>query len=136
LADHPSALDCHEGITYYTANHDSAVATAQRFMNAPDLVALVHLAGFATGIPLFAAVLGLIWNAGTVATFGRHDFGLGQLSPWCTALAYTALGFLPAVGTATPSRRSSRHWARRRRSATASMTTSTSSRFRGPGLRT
>ncbi len=91
-------------------------------MNAQDLVALVHLVGFATGIalygmlavmiwrgarrgaavapggiPLFAAVLGLIWNAGALVVFGAHDFGLGELSPWYSALAYTALGFLPAV---------------------------------------
>ena len=91
-------------------------------MNAPDLVALVHLVGFATGIalygmlavmiwrgarrgstiapggiPLIAAVLGLIWNAGALVVFGWHDFGLGEVSPWYTALAYIALGFLPAV---------------------------------------
>jgi hypothetical protein len=91
-------------------------------MNAQDLVALVHLVGFATGIalygmlavmiwrgarrgaavapggiPLFAAILGLIWNAGALVVFGAHDFGLGELSPWYSALAYTALGFLPAV---------------------------------------
>ena len=103
-------------------------------MNAPDLVALVHLVGFATGIalygmlavmiwrgarrgagvapggiPLLAAVLGLIWNAGALVVFGWHDFGLGELSPWYTALAYSALGFLPAVvvdsATRTPQRR-------------------------------
>ena len=103
-------------------------------MNAPDLVALVHLVGFATGIalygmlavmiwrgarrgsavapggiPLLAAILGLIWNAGALVVFGAHDFGLGELSPWYTALAYTALGFLPAVvvdaSTRTPQRR-------------------------------
>ena len=104
-------------------------------MNAPDLVALVHLVGFATGIalygmlavmiwrgarrgsavapggiPLFAAILGLIWNAAALVVFGAHDFGLGELSPWYTALAYTALGFLPAVvvdaATRTPQRHS------------------------------
>jgi hypothetical protein len=91
-------------------------------MNASDLVALVHLVGFATGIalygmlavmiwrgasrgstiaaggiPLVAAVLGLIWNAGALVVFGWHDFGLGEVSPWYSALAYIALGFLPAV---------------------------------------
>lgn len=104
-------------------------------MNRPDLVALVHLAGFATGIalygmlaamiwrgarrgaaiapggiPLLAAVLGLIWNASALVVFGWHDFGLGDLSPWYTALAYIALGFLPAVvvdsATRTPARAS------------------------------
>src|SRR3954467_15347940 len=91
-------------------------------MNAVDLVALVHLVGFATGIalygmlavmiwlearrgspvrrasiPLLAAVLGLIGSAGALVVFGAQDFGLGELSPWYSALAYTALGFLPAV---------------------------------------
>jgi signal transduction histidine kinase len=94
-------------------------------MSARDLVALVHLVGFATGIalygmlaamtwrasrrrppdgrtvgggiPLLAAVLGLLWNASALVVFGWHDFDLGDLSPWYTALAYIALGFLPAV---------------------------------------
>ena len=91
-------------------------------MNASDLVALIHLVGFGTGIalygmlaamlwrrarratgvspagiPLFAALLGLVWNASALVVFGWHDFGLGELSPWYTALAYIALGFLPAV---------------------------------------
>jgi two-component system LytT family sensor kinase len=94
----------------------------QKLMNAPDLVALVHLVGFATGIalygmlavmiwrgarrgstiapggiPLLAAVLGLVWNAGALVVFGSHDFGLGDVSAWYSALAYIALGFLPAV---------------------------------------
>ena len=58
-------------------------------------------------IPLLAAVLGLLWNASALIVFGWHDFGLGELSPWFTALAYSALGFLPAVvvdsATRTPS---------------------------------
>jgi hypothetical protein len=58
---------------------------------------------------LLAAVLGLIWNAAALVVFGAHDFGLGELSPWYTALAYSALGFLPAVvvdaATRTPQRR-------------------------------
>src|SRR5437867_909883 len=91
-------------------------------MSARDLVALVHLVGFATGIalygmlavmtwrsarrgaadaqgriPLLAAVLGLLWNASALMVFGWRDFGRGELSPWFTALAYSALGFLPAV---------------------------------------
>ena len=92
-------------------------------MNARDLVALVHLVGFATGIalygmlavmiwrgahrgspvapggiPLLAAVLGLIWNAGALVVFGAHDFGLGELSPWYSALAYeSARALLTAV---------------------------------------
>ena len=103
-------------------------------MNAPDLVALVHLVGFATGIalygmlavmiwqgarrgspvapggiPLFVAILGLIWNAAALVVFGAYDFGLGQLSPWYSALAYTALGFLPAVVVDAATRTPHRH---------------------------
>ena len=92
-------------------------------MSARDLVALIHLAGFATGIALYgmlalmtrrsarhdqtvatgggiallAALLGLIWNAGALVVYGWQDFNLGQLSPWVTVLSYSALGFLPAV---------------------------------------
>src|SRR5438105_1476127 len=91
-------------------------------MSARDLVALIHLVGFATGIALYGmlalmtrrtarrgeptsgggialltALLGLLWNAGALVVFGWQDFGLGDLSPWVTALSYSALGFLPAV---------------------------------------
>src|SRR4051812_43403786 len=91
-------------------------------MSAHDLVALIHLVGFATGIALYgmlavmtqrtvregrstagagtallAALLGLIWNAGALIVYGWQDFALGSLSPWITAISYSALGFLPAV---------------------------------------
>jgi two-component system LytT family sensor kinase len=91
-------------------------------MATSDFVALIHLVGFLTGvalygmlaamtwprsrgdagthpghIPVLAAVLGLIWNAGALLVFGWRDFGLGELSPWLTAISYAALGFLPAV---------------------------------------
>src|SRR5256885_13382135 len=98
-------------------------------MNARDLVALVHLVGFATGIalygmlavmiwrgahrgspgapggiPLLAAVLRLIWNAGALVVLGAHDFRLRGLRPWYSALADTPARFLPAVvvDAATP----------------------------------
>ncbi len=102
-------------------------------MSARDLVALIHLVGFATGIVLYgmlalmtrqtalrrgtadsgagiallAALLGLLWNAGALVVYGWQDFALGELSPWITALSYSALGFLPAVvvDSATRSRR-------------------------------
>src|ERR1700754_4255005 len=95
-------------------------------MSARDLTALVHLAGFMTGIilyamlgvmarrrlayvvtprdrrvdervPLVAAVLGVVWNAGAMFVFAVRDFEMGSPDPWLTALTYTALGFLPAV---------------------------------------
>lgn len=100
-------------------------------MNARDLTALVHLAGFATGIilyvmlavmtrrrlgyveavgdpessdrlPLFTALLGILWNAGAMFVYAMRDFGAGADREtwslvWIGAIAYTALGFLPAV---------------------------------------
>ncbi len=94
-------------------------------MNARDLVALIHLAGFTTGIvlygmlammswrsirggggqednrpsgiPVLAAILGLVWNAGALIVFASLDFGLGKPSLWLTAVSLAALGFLPAV---------------------------------------
>src|SRR5438477_1151836 len=94
-------------------------------MNSSDFVALIHLVGFLTGIalygmlavmtwraarrdptgttrdtgriPVLAALLGLLWNAGALIVFGWRDFGLGELSPWLTTISYAALGFLPAV---------------------------------------
>lgn len=102
-------------------------------MSARDLVALIHLVGFATGIVLYgmlalmtrrtalrrdttdkgggiallAALLGLLWNVGALVVYGWQDFALGELSPWITAISYSALGFLPAVvvDSATRSRR-------------------------------
>src|SRR5262249_26725295 len=95
-------------------------------MNARDLASLIHLAGFATGailyamlgvmtrrrlsnvvaaddgvgadrLPIVAAVLGVVWNVGAMLVFATRDFG-GQLSTtWVVALAYSALGVLPAV---------------------------------------
>jgi hypothetical protein len=95
-------------------------------MNARDLTALVHLVGFTTGIilyamlgimtrrrpsyvvtpsqeqtpdrvPLFAALLGVVWNVGAMLIFASRDFGIPIPLRWAAAIAYTALGFLPAV---------------------------------------
>jgi signal transduction histidine kinase len=90
-----------------------------------DLVAFIHLAGFVTGVvlygmlaqmtwrtagwrgnaavggrdglPITAALLGLVWNCGALVIFGFRDFGLGAPSPWLAVAAFSALGFLPAV---------------------------------------
>ncbi|HEX3865241.1 MAG TPA: hypothetical protein VHV78_00760, partial [Gemmatimonadaceae bacterium] len=104
-------------------------------MDAHDLTTLVHLAGFATGIilyamlgimtrrrlahvvttddrtsgdrlPLIAAVLGVTWNVGAMAVFAAHDFGVMYPISWVAALAYAALGFLPAVVVQSTLRRS------------------------------
>ena len=87
-------------------------------MDTSDLIALIHLVGFITGvllygmlavmtwrtprsgpsggvgnIPVLAAVLGLIWNAGALLAFGWHGFGIGELSPWLVMVSNAALGF-------------------------------------------
>jgi signal transduction histidine kinase len=90
-----------------------------------DLVPLLHLVGFITGIvlyamlgamtfrqrpralslddehamrmPLAAAVLGMVWNIGSLVIYGLSDFQIGRPSPVFVAIAFTALGFLPAV---------------------------------------
>ena len=111
-------------------------------MNARDLTALVHLVGFMTGIvlygmlgvmtrrrpayvvahgegrsddrvPLAAAVLGVVWNVGAMLVFAARDFGVAVPSVWIAAIAYSALGFLPAVVVHSTLRRSQRsryHW--------------------------
>src|ERR1700759_3553605 len=46
---------------------------------------------------LATAILGLLWNAGALATYGVRDFGFAEPFPVIVALSSTALGFLPAV---------------------------------------
>jgi two-component system, LytTR family, sensor kinase len=79
---------------------------------------LVHLVGFLAGVALYAmlavmtvrsddripfvtAILGLVWNSVALVIYGLHDFGLPapipHLWPWIVALAFSAVGFLPAV---------------------------------------
>ncbi len=90
-------------------------------MTPNDTTTLVHLVGFLAGvvlyamlavmtlqeraggdrIPLATAILGLLWNSVALIIYGLHDFGLPaplpRAWPWVVALAFTALGFLPAV---------------------------------------
>ena len=92
-------------------------------VSSTDLTALVHLAGFTTGIvlyamlavmtlrhsasdqtgdsinriPLAAALLGLLWNVGALAIYAQRDFGIGTPPRAFIAAAFAALGFLPAV---------------------------------------
>lgn len=106
-------------------------------MSARDLTALVHLLGFMTGIvlyamlgvmtrrrlanvvatgeggasdrvPLAAAALGVVWNVGAMVVFAARDFRLGAPLTWVAAVAYAALGFLPAVVVHSTLRRSKR----------------------------
>jgi signal transduction histidine kinase len=107
-------------------------------MNARDLTALVHLVGFMTGIvlyamlgimtrrrpayvvapgehrsddrvPLAAAVLGVVWNVGAMVVFAARDFRAAVAPVWIGAVAYAALGFLPAVVVHSTLRRSRRN---------------------------
>ena len=53
----------------------------------------------ANWLMLATAVLGLVWNLGALATYGRRGFGLGFSNsfPVLSAISFSALGFLPAV---------------------------------------
>jgi two-component system, LytTR family, sensor kinase len=86
-----------------------------------DTTTLVHLVGFLAGVVLYAmlavmtvrrhsagdrialatAALGLVWNSVALVIYGLHDLGLPaplpRAWPWIVALAFTSLGFLPAV---------------------------------------
>ena len=48
-------------------------------------------------VPLAAAGFGVVWNVGAMLVYAVRDFGLDYPLPWVGAVAYTALGFLPAV---------------------------------------
>jgi two-component system LytT family sensor kinase len=51
------------------------------------------------GLMLATAILGMLWNIGALATYGLRGFGLygTDAYPLLSAVAFTALGFLPAV---------------------------------------
>ncbi|HTK39136.1 MAG TPA: histidine kinase [Pyrinomonadaceae bacterium] len=91
-------------------------------MNSLNNALLINLLGFSLGIALYAlllvmvlrhrrsarpgnidylliatACLGLSWNLGELLTFAEKDFGIIVISPFLTASAYAALGFLPSV---------------------------------------
>ncbi|MGI8508602.1 MAG: histidine kinase [Gemmatimonadaceae bacterium] len=57
------------------------------------------VAGSAWGdrIPLATALLGLVWNVGGLVIYGGRDIGAATPAPLFTAIAFAALGFLPAV---------------------------------------
>jgi two-component system LytT family sensor kinase len=109
-----------------------------------NIVMLVHMTGFTTGIvlygmlavmmlrvrfsraarspvaissmwrdriPVATAFLGLIWNIGALVIYGDQDFGAGIPAPLFVAIAFAALGFLPAVVVDAAAGNASR-WAR------------------------
>lgn len=91
-------------------------------MNYLNAASLVNLLGFTVGAALYAmlltmvvyqrksakkaapdflllatAALGLCWNIGELFTFIRRDFAGSEVSPFLTAISFSALGFLPSV---------------------------------------
>lgn len=91
-------------------------------MNAFNLASLINLLGFTVGISLYflllimvaryrrtkrndsvdllllaTAMLGILWNLGEISVFLWRDFGATTVSPFLTAISYSALGFLPSV---------------------------------------
>ena len=87
-----------------------------------NIASLVNMLGFAVGIAMYlliaamvlrnrrssklenvetvllvTALLGTLWNAGELISFLQKDFGVAQVSPWITAISFSALGFLPAL---------------------------------------
>lgn len=85
-----------------------------------SLNTITHLGGFGAGIALYGllaamsrraarsgegysfatAILGLAWNAGALVVFGTEDLSETLAPTWISAVAYGALGFLPAVAVA------------------------------------
>jgi signal transduction histidine kinase len=57
----------------------------------------VALSSLGDRIPLVTALLGIIWNAGGLVIYGGRDIGAAPPSPYLVAVAFAALGFLPAV---------------------------------------
>lgn len=91
-------------------------------MNSFSSASLVNLLGFSVGLALYGlllimvvrhrsarqnssidflllitAILGIIWNTGELSVSVWRDFAAGENSLFLTALAYSALGFLPSV---------------------------------------
>jgi two-component system, LytTR family, sensor kinase len=92
-------------------------------MDALNSALLINLLGFTLGVALYVllfamvlrhrrrrkensapdflllttAVLGILWNFGELFVFIWRDFGRESVSPIITAIAYSALGFLPSV---------------------------------------
>jgi len=48
-------------------------------------------------LSLLTGVLGLFWNIGAFSAYGLPALGLVQQSPLLMSVAFSALGFLPAV---------------------------------------
>ncbi|MGI9034688.1 MAG: sensor histidine kinase [Pyrinomonadaceae bacterium] len=91
-------------------------------MNSLNSALLVNLLGFTVGVSLYGlllvmvvrhrqtkekfpldflllatSVLGLLWNVGELFSFIWRDFRQTEVSPVLSAVAYSALGFLPSV---------------------------------------
>ena len=88
---------------------------AVRLYNGDVAASLVNLLGFTTGAVLYGMLLwmamrsrsdrlsvltgalGLVWNVGAFSGYGLYTIGLFGPSPILMAIAFAALGFLPAI---------------------------------------
>jgi two-component system LytT family sensor kinase len=77
------------------------------------LLALVARRSVEDRLPILTAVLGLLWNVSGLAAYGIRDFAGREPHPLLISLAYSALGFLPAVVVHSVLRSQSREEARR-----------------------
>lgn len=91
-------------------------------MNSLNTALLINLLGFTVGAALYAmlflmvvrhrrstgsgsvvfpllatSLLGFLWNAAELYAFIQRDFSNTNISPFLTAAAYSALGFLPSL---------------------------------------
>jgi two-component system, LytTR family, sensor kinase len=68
-----------------------------------------------SALPLLTGVCGVVWNVGALRSFGLASLGVGQPWPIEVAIAFSALGFLPAVvvhSLLESRERSAARWAR------------------------
>jgi signal transduction histidine kinase len=102
--------------------------SAARLVDTHSIAALIHGVGFLTAfalyalllwmaagptrgsasdrrLPLVTALLGLVWNAGSLLAYGLPALGQQIASPAFLGLSYSALGFLPALVVDTALRR-------------------------------
>lgn len=53
--------------------------------------------GGTSALLLITSALGILWNAGELYAFAQPDLGLPAMPPLLSAIAFSALGFLPSV---------------------------------------
>jgi two-component system LytT family sensor kinase len=76
----------------------SLYATLLGIVTRPALTGGTTMTGVSTDrLPLVTAILGLIWNVTGLAAYAIRDFAGTEPHPLLIAIAYLALGYLPAV---------------------------------------